>query len=137
MRRSVGLGLLLLTACGGGIKAPETIPIPPVGFVPLTPVDTAPAEGTPASPAAAGTQDARIAPAWPLSPRVKPVTGEHAMVVTSHPLASDVGVDILRRGGNAVDAAVAIGFALVGVPCRAGNLGGGGALVVRVAARRV
>src|SRR5437879_10922828 len=90
MRRSVGLGLLLLTACGGGIKAPETIPVPPVGFVPLTPVDTAPTEGTPASAAAAGTRDARTAPAWPLSLRVKAVTGEHAMVVTSHPLASDV-----------------------------------------------
>src|SRR5881396_867994 len=81
MRRSVGLGLLLLTACGGGIKAPETIPVPPVPFVPLTPVDTAPAEGTPASPAAAGTQDARIAPAWPLSLRVKPVAGDpHGML---------------------------------------------------------
>src|SRR5207245_2840233 len=82
-----------------------------------------PADGTPASPAAAGTRDARIAPAWPLGLRVKPVTGEHAMVVTSHPLASDVGVDILRRGGNAVDAAVAIGFALaVGHPV-AGQIG--------------
>src|SRR5205823_3343200 len=79
MRRSVGLGLLLLTACGGGIKAPETIPVPPVGFVPLTPVDTAPTEGTPASAAAAGTRDARTAPAWPLSLPVKAVTGEHAL----------------------------------------------------------
>src|SRR2546427_5831577 len=100
MRRSVGLGLLLLTACGGGIKAPEMIPVPPVAFVPLTPVDTAPTGGTPASAAATGTRDARIAPAWPLSPRVKPVTGEHAMVVTSHPLARAVGGEIVRRGGQ-------------------------------------
>src|SRR2546430_15796573 len=98
------------------------IPVPPVGFVPLTPVDTAPTEGTSASAAAAGTQDARIAPAWPLTLRVKPVTGEHAMVVTSHPLASDVGVDILRRGGQAGGPAPAGGVALaVGAP-PAGNI---------------
>src|SRR2546429_9976568 len=98
MRRSVGLGLLLLTACGGGIRAPETIPVPPVGFVPLTPVDTAPTEGTPASAAAAGTRGARTAPAWPLRPRAKAVTGEHALGGPSPPPPSQVGVAILRRG---------------------------------------
>src|SRR5713101_4180064 len=88
MRRSVGLSLLLLTACGGGIKAPETIPVPSVAFVPLTPVDTAPAEGTPASPAAAGTQDTRIAPAAPQN--------VHADVARERMRGDHHGVDILR-----------------------------------------
>src|SRR2546427_10744357 len=73
MRRSVGLGLLLLTACGGGIKAPEMIPVPPVGFVPLTPVDTAPTEGTPPSPAAAGGPGAPLPPARPPRPPAQPL----------------------------------------------------------------
>ncbi|MBI1866957.1 MAG: gamma-glutamyltransferase [Methylocystis sp.] len=54
------------------------------------------------------------------------VTAQHGMVVTEHRLASDVGVAILKAGGNAVDAAVAVGYALAVVhPC-CGNLGGGG-----------
>lgn len=62
-----------------------------------------------------------------------PVTGGHAMVVTAQHLATDVGLDILRRGGNAVDAAVAVGYALAVVhPC-CGNLGGGGFMTVHLA----
>lgn len=63
----------------------------------------------------------------------EPVTGRHAMVVAQEPLAADVGLDILKRGGNAVDAAVAVGFALAVTHPTAGNIGGGGFLLVRFA----
>ncbi|MGE5053008.1 MAG: gamma-glutamyltransferase [Acidobacteriota bacterium] len=62
-----------------------------------------------------------------------PVPARHAMVVTVHQLASQVGVEILQAGGNAIDAAVATGFALAVVHSPAGNIGGGGFMLVRMA----
>ena len=63
----------------------------------------------------------------------QPVHSQHAMVVAQEPLATDVGVAVLKAGGNAVDAAVAVGFALAVTHPFAGNLGGGGFMLVRFA----
>jgi gamma-glutamyltranspeptidase/glutathione hydrolase len=66
---------------------------------------------------------------WPS----QPVRGAKAMVVSDEKLASNVGAEIMKRGGNAIDAAVAVGFALAVVSPEAGNIGGGGFMLIRPA----
>ncbi|MCB0847452.1 MAG: gamma-glutamyltransferase, partial [Bacteroidetes bacterium] len=74
----------------------------------------------------------RQTPVKPSSRVLKePVYGEKAMVVTEHPISTQVGIDILKKGGNAFDAAVAIQFAEAVVIPFAGNIGGGGFMVAR------
>jgi len=64
---------------------------------------------------------------------LRPAHAQHAMVASVHELASRAGVEMMQAGGNAVDAAVAVGFTLAVVHPQAGNLGGGGFLLLRTA----
>ena len=85
---------------------------------------------------AQGNVAADAAAARTMLAAAKPVAARHAMVVSAQHLATEVGVDILRQGGNAIDAAVAVGYALAVVhPC-CGNIGGGGFMVVHLAGGR-
>src|SRR5215472_15075114 len=63
----------------------------------------------------------------------QPEKARHAMVVSGDPLATGAGVKVLQQGGNAVDAAVAVGFALAVTYPYAGNIGGGGFMLIRFA----
>ncbi|MGY3645617.1 gamma-glutamyltranspeptidase [Bradyrhizobium sp. LM4.3] len=83
----------------------------------------------------ATAQDARRAYVPPALDTVHAVPAEHGMVVAQEKISAQVGADILRRGGNAVDAAVATGFAMAVTYPRAGNIGGGGFMVIHSAER--
>src|SRR5438445_2889174 len=71
--------------------------------------------------------------AVPLNATRQPLRARHGMVVAMEAIAADLGVSVLQKGGNAVDAAVAVGFAMAVTHPFAGNLGGGGYMLIRMA----
>src|SRR5437879_636406 len=126
------VALAVLTACGG-TRPPETIPAPPAAAAAPAAHPAAPGAGADA----VVTGRPIIPETWSLAGKGVTVSGPRAMVVSGHPLASQVGIEIIKQGGNAVDAAVAVGFALAVVLPEAGNIGGGGFIVYRDTAGRV
>src|SRR6266481_81816 len=83
----------------------------------------------------AGAQEQRRLYTPPTADAVHAVVAEHGMVVAQEKIAAQIGTDVLKHGGNAVDAAVATGFAMAVTYPRAGNIGGGGFMVIHLRER--
>ncbi|MDQ6690826.1 MAG: gamma-glutamyltransferase [Gemmatimonadota bacterium] len=97
----------------------------------------APADHSAQAPAIPARVPARFPSTWNYPAGGRATFAPHAMVSSNDRLAAEVGAEIMRQGGNAIDAAVATGFALAVTYPEAGNLGGGGYMVIRMADGRV
>lgn len=129
---SLALALASLTACGTPQRDAAAPPAASVAAPQHSAVPVAEPPAAAPAPAAQQTAAAQAASAaYDFDMDIfHPVVARNGMVATEQELASQIGLDILKSGGNAVDAAVGIGFALAVALPNAGNLGGGGFMVV-------
>jgi gamma-glutamyltranspeptidase / glutathione hydrolase len=98
---------------------------------------TLPLEQSPQAPAIPARIPAAFPRSWSYPAGAHATFAPHAMVASNNALAAEVGSDLMKQGGNAIDAAVATGFALAVTFPEAGNLGGGGYMVIRMSDGRV
>jgi gamma-glutamyltranspeptidase/glutathione hydrolase len=136
--RSARLAGLLIALAGCEASAPQPAPpvLPAPALVTAAPVTAAPTATAEASAAPAPSYPPPAPPDPPITLRAggkAAVRGDAGLVTTVEANATRVGADVLRRGGNAVDAAVAVAFALAVTHPSAGNIGGGGFMLVRLA----